>query len=369
MRVAVAASLLKSISPESTGGTEAFAHILTEGLVAKNLDVTLFATSDSQTKATLSSVASSLQTTGIYEGNIETRIPYQLLQIRDILSKSEKFDIIHNNYFHFFLLTTFSSFTQTPVITTMHNHYWQYPNLKHILSTTLQRDKDVVVFASKAAQKPADGLFPSEVIYHGIDIAPFPFSEKADDYVCFFSRVVPTKGIKDAIDAARNGNFKLKIAGGQAVSPEDKAFVAEHVTPYFSDSIQSIGSPNEAERLKLYQNAKALLFPTHIDEQFGLVAAEAMACGTPVIAYNRGAVAEVVKDGVTGFIIDPEDGLGTTKGSWVIKKRGVEGLIEAYKRIEEIDRAACRAHVEKHFTSERMIVEYIALYKRVLNKA
>ncbi len=368
MRIGVAASLLKPITPESTGGTEAFAYILSEGLTKHGQDVTLFATSDSKTSAHLSSIVSSKQTTGIYEGSVEIRLAYQALQIADIVKRSHEFDIIHNNYFHFFQLTNLSSFIDCPVVTSMHNHYWHYPNLKNILTQTVRKDRDMVVFASHAAQQYAGDLFPNEVIYHGIDIAAFPFSHQSESYFLYLGRVVPSKGIKDAVDAAREGDFSLKVAGGSAVIPEEIDFIAKNVTPYYSEKIQYIGTPDELERNKLYQNAKALIFPTKIEEQFGLVAAEAMASGTPVIAYNKGALAEVVRDGVTGFIIDPDDEDRPGKGTWVIKKQGVEGIIEAVSRIDEIDRAKCRHHVEKHFTRENMIEQYVALYNRLLGR-
>lgn len=368
MRVAVAASLLKSITPESTGGTEAFAHILTEGLVANGQDVTLFATSDSKTSANLSSIVDSSQTSGVYEGSVEIRTPYQLLQAVEIIKKSNEFDIIHNNYFHFYIMTSLASFTDRPIVTSMHNHYWHYPNLKSILTKTVRKNKDIVVFASKSAQGSAGDLFDSTVIYHGIDISAFTFSSTSEDYVLYLGRVVPNKGIEDAVVAARQGGFILKVAGGSAVIPEEKASIAKNVTPYFSDKIIDMRSPDEAQRGVLYQNAKALLFPTHIEEQFGLVAAEAMASGTPVIAYNMGALSEVVKDGVTGFIIDPDDEDRPGKGSWVIKKQGVEGLVEAVGRIGEIDRANCRKRVEENFTREKMIEQYISLYNRLLTK-
>lgn len=365
MRIAVAASLLKAISPESTGGTEAFAHILSDSLASAGINTTLFATSDSQTRAKLVSVCHSSQTTGVYEGNVEIRMPYQLLQSAEILKRSQEFDLIHNNYFGFFALTAFSHFSPLPIVTTMHNHFWHYPNLKKILTDTVRKNKDIVVFPSHASAKYNTGLFDSQVIYHGIDITPFQFSREPEDYVLFFSRLVPGKGIKDAIDAATQGNFRLIAAGGKAILPDDKEFIEKNVTPYFSNSITYAGVPDKNERLKLYQKAKALLFPTHLEEQFGLVSVESMACGTPVIAYNHGANAEVIEDGVTGFIIDPNNEDRPKKGAWIIKKQGVEGLIEAVGRIGEIDRAACRKRVEEKFTRERMIKEYLELYKRL----
>jgi glycosyltransferase involved in cell wall biosynthesis len=365
MKVAILASLLRPISPESNGGTEAFAHILTEGLVQKGADVTLFATSDSKTDAKLVSVCSSTQTNGVSEGTIATNVLYEMFQSRNVIQQSKDFDVIHNNYFHFYNLTNFAAFTDRPIITTMHNHFWESPGIKEILVKTHRKGKDVVVFASRAAQKLAENLVDTEVIYHGIDISAFPFSAQTEDYVLWFSRLVPDKGIKPAMDAALAGNFPLVVAGGLPVRPEHKKFVDEQVMPFFSDTIKYAGVPDEEQRLSLYQHAKALLFPTALDEQFGLVLAEAMACGTPVIGYNRGAVSEVIKDGVTGFVIDPDDTPRPGKGSWVIKKQGVEGLIEAVNRFGEIDRSACRAHIEKNFSRKRMVEEYMKLYERV----
>lgn len=366
MKVAIVASLLKPISPESIGGTEIFAHLLTEGLVDKGIDVMLFATSDSKTRARLVSVCSSKQTNGVYEGDLETRIPYQVLQASKVITQSKKFDIIHNNYYHFYLFSGFSSFADCPVVTTMHNHHWKSPNLKSVLAKTQRKGKDIVVFASKAAQKLANNLFDSEVIYHGIDVSLFPFSPKPQDYILWYSRMVPSKGIKDAMDSAFIGNFPLIVAGGEPVRPEHKVYFAEKIKPYFSGKVKYAGSSTEFEKMSLYKNAKALLFPTHLEEEFGLVMVEAMACGTPVIAYNRGAISEVIQDGVTGFIIDPDEEARPGKGSWVIKKPGIDGLVEAVKRIGEIDRMACRKQVEENFTKEKMVSRYVAMYKRLV---
>lgn len=367
MRIAIAAGVLKPISEESTGGTEMFTHILTEGLVEHGIDTTLFATSDTKTTAHLTSVCSSSQTGDHFEGTIEMRTLYEILQTSKIIQDSKNFDIIHNNYFQFFILTSFSHLMAPPIVTSMHNHFWQYPNLKSVLSQTQRKGKDMVVFASHAAQNLAEGLFDSQVIYHGINISPFTYSNTPDDYILWFSRMVPRKGIKDAIEAAEKGNFKLIAAGGQPTLPNDKSYIQNEILPHFNKTtILYAGVPSDEEKIKLYTKAKALLFSTHTEEQFGLVAAEAMACGTPVIAYNYGALSEVVEDGVTGFIIDPDDEQRPGKGSWIIKKQGVDGLIEAVQRISEIDRKKCRERVETHFTQDRMINEYIQLYKKMI---
>lgn len=365
MKVAVLGSLLKAITPVTTGGTEAFAYTLAEGLVQAGVDTTLFATSDSITTAKLESVCSSKETFDVSEGPVALNTAYELLQARNAVSRSGDFDVIHNNYWYFYSLTSFSQFTSTPILTTVHNNFWHLPNLKRMLIETHVKGKDLVVFASKAAQRLAEGKVDSEVVYHGIDEIAFPYSQEADDYVLWFSRLVPVKGIKEAMNAASVGGFSLVVAGAPPSKQKNKLFIANEVEPYFSDKIKYVGTPTETDRLSLYQHAKAFLFPTLGEEQFGLVLTEAMSCGTPVIAYNRGAVSEVVSDGVTGFVIDPDDEPRPGKGTWIIKKQGIEGLVEAVKRIGEIDRRQCRTHVENNFTRDRMISQYITLYERM----
>lgn len=368
MKVAVAASLLRPVAPTSSGGTEVFAHTLTEGLVKQGHDVTLFATSDSQTSAKLSSVCSSQQTTAVFEGPVAGNVIFETLQARNIIQQSKQFDVIHNNYWFFFTITNLSVFSNCPIITTIHNNFWYYPNHKEILEKTHRKGKDMVVFLSKAAQQLAGDTIDSVVINNGIDVTAFPFSAESEEYVLWFSRLVPDKGIKDAMDAAHLGGFPMVVAGSPPIQPKNKLYIDEQVMPYFTDIIKYVGTPDQSTRTSLYQSAKALLFPTQLEEQFGLVLVEAMSCGTPVIAYNRGAIPEVVADGVTGFIIDPDDTLRPGKGSWTIKRQGVSGLIEAVKRIGEIDRAACRTHVEKNFTRAQMIEKYRALYEQVLTR-
>ncbi len=365
MKVAIVASLLRPVAPISAGGTEVFTHVLNEGLLGKGIDTTLFATSDSLTSGKLVSICSSQQTTGIFEGPVAGNVVFEALQAQNVIQHSAEFDIIHNNYWFFYNLTNLSAFSSCPMITTIHNNFWHLPNMKEVLGKTHIKGRDAVVFISKSAQKLAGDLVDSEVISNGIDIDAFPFSEKSEDYVLWFSRLVQDKGIKDAMDAAQLGNFRMVVAGAPAVKAKNKEYIDREVMPYFSDTITYAGTPDKNARQSLYQNAKAFLFPTHLEEQFGLVLAEAMACGTPAIAYNRGATSEVVADGVTGFIIDPDDSPRPGKGCWVIKEQGIKGLIEAVKRIGEIDRHACRAHVEKNFTRKLMIEKYISLYKRI----
>ena len=368
MRIAILASLLRLISAQSPGGTEVFTSLLTEKLVDAELDVTLFATADSHTTARLLSVCTSSQTQSKAESSVAANVPFELLQAKMAIERSDDFDLFHNNYWAFHLFSSFAGFTRRPVITTIHNNFWNSPHLRESLVRTHTKGKDTVVFLSHSAQAQIGDAVDSVVIPNGIDTAQFPFSSSSEGHVLWFSRMDPHKGIKPAIEAALAGKFQLILAGAPPNKPHNIRFIDEQVRPLFSDSIQYVGIPTMPQKVQLYQHAKALLLPALMDEQFGLVFVEAMSCGTPVIAYNRGAVPEVVKDGETGFIIDPDDESRPGKGSWIIKKQGIEGLQEAVARIGEIDRAACRRRVEENFTLDLMIERYISLYKSVINR-
>jgi glycosyltransferase involved in cell wall biosynthesis len=203
------------------------------------------------------------------------------------------------------------------------------------------------------------------VVYNGIDISAYDFNRESGEYLLFVGRYMPEKGVKDAIDAALATNTQTILAG----SKEYRAlpYFKEYIEPAEkSGVIRDIGFVTGKKKSGLFGSAKALLFPIHWEEPFGMVMTEAMACGTPVIAYNRGSVSEIVHDGVTGFIIDEDDAERPNKGNWVIKKQGVEGLVEAIQRIGEIDRAKCRERVEEAFTVAHMVSGYEAVYKKIL---
>jgi glycosyltransferase involved in cell wall biosynthesis len=215
---------------------------------------------------------------------------------------------------------------------------------------------------------PFDGT-----VYNGIPMEQFNFTDEIKSAVGFLcvGRVVPQKGFDDAIEAVKATANRLMIAGQVFErKPEMLEFFDNKIKPSIDGGSVLLEPVLHRQHLiGHYQTSKALLFPIKWEEPFGLVMIEAMACGTPVIAYNRGSVPEIVKDGVTGFIIDPADDVpGQTPGGWTIKKRGVEGLIEAINRVGEIDRATCRKHVEQNFTLQKMVDGYVALYKKIIHE-
>jgi glycosyltransferase involved in cell wall biosynthesis len=179
--------------------------------------------------------------------------------------------------------------------------------------------------------------------------------------------MVAVKGHDIAIAAARGAGMPLTFATWMSDAVKETPYFKEKIAPFIDGKNIVLNSLMQGVSLaSAYQKAKALIFPIQWEEPFGLVMIESMSCGTPVVAYNRGSVAEIVKDGVTGFVIDPDDTDRPGKGTWVIKTQGIEGLVEAIKRVGEIDRAACRRHVEEKFTIDKMVEGYENVYKKVL---
>lgn len=190
-------------------------------------------------------------------------------------------------------------------------------------------------------------------VYHGVPIQDYPFSAQSQDAFLVMGRLTPDKGLDTAMLAAREADVRLTISTNVPKAGEKSQYFEEEIGPLLSDSRYTLLSVvNRVKRMELYRSARALLFPIAWEEPFGMVMIEAMAAGTPVIAYNRGSVPEVIKDGVTGFIVSPDAGVG--------------GFVEAIKRIDKIDRAACRRHVEEYFSAEQMVRSYEKVYQNLL---
>ena len=260
----------------------------------------------------------------------------------------------------------------TPMLTTIHSQMTE--DMKHMLHLfpTIS-----AVAISRVASLASGVDLP--VVHNGIDTELFCSREMQDrTYLLFVGRMskakdstgkyMDPKGVGTAIAIAKQTGIPLKIVG----NVEDPAFFNEIVKPHLSTTITYVGELSveqtltKEEMVKLFQGAIAFLNPINWEEPFGLVMAEAASCGTPVVAYNRGSVQELIKDGQTGFIIDPDNEERTGKGSWVIKKQGIEGLVEAVNRIGEIDRLACREHAVEQFTIGKMVDGYEVLYQALL---
>ena len=278
-----------------------------------------------------------------------------------------RFDVIHvfQGAQH---VLPFVPFVTTPVLCTFHDPFTQSMSA---LSLAYGQQKNLFFTALSLSHSKgvSGGMPPPYVVYNGMPIQEYPFSPLPGTYVMTCGRIVPQKGHDDAI-AAVGTDENLVIAGKYYKNdPNMYAYWLVKILPAIDGKrIRYIPFTRNDSYRKLLAGAKALLFPIRWDEPFGLVMVEAMACGTPVIAYNRGSVSEIVKDGVTGFIIDPDLPDLPNHPDFVIKKTGIEGLAEAIHRIGEIDRAACRRHVEEHFTVDRMVDGYIEVYKKILQR-
>lgn len=334
MNIAMLAPIAWRTPPRHYGPWENVAALLTEGLVACGHDVTLFATADSQTSAKLHAVCP--------QGYEERRslIPkvWECLHISELFERADAYDIIHNHFDY--LPLTYSSLTATPVVTTIHG--FSSPGILPVYKK--YNGKTFYVAISDADRTPE--LDYVKTVHHGIDLAQFDFQPDPDDYLLFFGRMHPDKGVREAVEIARACGKKLILAG----IVQDQDYFDHHVAPHLNNvKVTYIGSVGPVERSRLLGKASALLHPIAFDEPFGLSVVEAMACGTPVIAFDRGSMPELIQSGESGFLVNT-----------------VTEAVEAVARIDTIDRTYCRRHVEKHFTVERMIRDYTHVYEAIL---
>ena len=322
--------------PRHYGPWENVVSLLTEALVSRGLDVTLFATGDSQTTATLSSVCP----TGYEEDRAMNPKVWECLHIAEVFERGDEFDLIHSHFD--FLPLSYSRMTKTPLLTTIHGFssqsilpvYKKYNGSTHYVSI------------SESDRSPA--LDYIATVHHGIDLVRFTFQEEPGEYLLFFGRIHPDKGTKECIEVARNTGKKLVLAG----IVQDAEYFEREVQPHLNDDrCVFIGSVGPGRRDQLMGGALALLHPIGFDEPFGLSVVEAMACGTPVLAINRGSMPEVIDHGVTGFLV----------------KDALE-MAEAVYRIGDLERAQCRRWVEERFSVDRMARDYEQVYRRILEQ-
>ena len=334
MRIAVLAPISWRVPPVHYGPWELFASLLTEGLVERGHEVTLFATGDSVTSARLLSVVGQ----GWSEDpNINPKVA-ECLHISEMFERASQFDVIHNSFD--FLPLTYSRLTSTPVVTTIHG--FSSPEIVPVYSK-YNRDSFYVAI-SNADRHPA--LDYVTTIHHGIDIGAFAFNPRPKSYVAFFGRIHPDKGVIAAIDAAAEAEIPLRIAG----IIQDEAYFEEEVVPRLDgDLVQFVGTVQSQDRSSFLGNAVALLHLVNFDEPFGLSVVEAMACGTPVIAFDRGSMTEIIIDGTTGSIVSD-----------------VTSAARAIKTVGRLDRSLVRTVAIKRFSSDRMVDAYVDVYHHAI---
>ncbi len=344
MKIAQIASVIQRIPPEKYGGAEQIVFDLTNELVRRGHEVTLFASGDSATKAKLSSVFSKPVSKLSFYKPAE-RFVYLSLNAAPAFERASEFDIIHNHVEESGAI--FSRFTKTPILNTHHGMFLD--TAKIVYKEYL---KNVYFAAISNAQR---SWYPElnfiDTVYHGIDIKKFEFNPKPKEYLLFLSKIWPAKGPHIAISVAKKTKKKLIIAGN--ISEKWQDYFDKEIKPHIDGkNIIYFGETDFRQKVELFKNAEALLFPINWQEAFGLVMIESMACGTPVIAFDCASVPEIVADGKTGFIIKNE-----------------AGMAEAIMKISEINREYCRKYAEERFSVQKMTDDYENVYKKIISKS
>ncbi|NOQ68182.1 glycosyltransferase [Patescibacteria group bacterium] len=354
MKIAQVVSLQESVPPKGKNGLEFVVHYLTEELVKRGHQVTLFATKDSKTSARLIDVLPfPAARRGLFGwGGMD----YLLTAMAKAAEMADEFDVIHTHIgssaFYF------ADLIKTPIVETVHSPIYKV-HKKNLLNKKLANKycKDTIrrykkgqhIFVSKNQMDSSALKINSKVIHNGISLNDFSFKKNPGDYFVYLGYITQNKGAHIAAQAARWANENLKLVGSYKGCEK---YFEEKVKPYFQkNKIEYVGIASPAKRNKLLGGAKAILVPVQWEEPFGLIMIEAMACGTPVIGFNKAAVPEIVVDGKTGFVVDD-----------------MRKMVSAMKKIDQINRADCRAHVEKNFSVKKMVDEYEKIYEKIINQ-
>ncbi|HEY6559482.1 MAG TPA: glycosyltransferase family 4 protein [Polyangiaceae bacterium] len=338
MRIAQVAPLYESVPPRTYGGTERVVSYLTEELVELGHDVTLFASGDSVTKAEL--VPCCAQALRLGPKNTDATAQHMLL-LEKVMQRADEFDVVHFHvdYLHFPL----SRRQQLTQLTTLHGRL-DLPDLAAVYS---EFNDMPVVSISDAQREPLPQARWTATVHHGLPRSLHRAGTGAGGYFAFLGRVSPEKRLDRAVAVAKALGVPLKVAA--KIDPADVSYYEREIKHLLDDPlVEFIGEIGDADKTEFLGNARALLFPIDWPEPFGLVMIEAMACGTPTIAFRRGSVTEIIEDGVSGFIVDD-----------------VDSAIRAAARTGELDRRTCRAAFDKRFAATRMAKNYVALYENL----
>lgn len=375
MKIAIVNSNLVRINSNTKKGTEIFDYILITNLAKlknQNLQITAFASGNSTLPVKIESVS---YRPSIDHKNVgaKNHIIFELSLISKAFSMHRKFDLYHVNFGIGELILPFARLIKKPVLVTMHGSlnteyaqkfYALYKDVKNVYFVSI----------SNSQRKPMPNLNYIRTIYHGVETKKvFRFNPAGDKSIIWSGRAIPDKGLDIVLSVVKKLRKRAKIF----------PIIKEEYLEWLQDIIiKRRNIVNQAVRIYTdfdvhrdelayhYQTSKVFLFPVQYEEPFGLTLVESMACGTPVVAYAKGSIPEIIKDGETGFIVNPSK--DEIRGNWIIKKTGIDGLCEAVERIYALTedkykemRLACRAHVEKNFTVERMINEYVDVYKQL----
>jgi len=333
MKIAILSPIIWRTPPRQYGPWEQVASVLTEGLVQKGVDVTLFATGDSITNAKLSSVCEH----PLGEQPADYKV-WECLHISALMERARDFDLIHNHFD--FLPLTWSRLIATPMLTTIHG--FSSPDIVPVYKKYNANN----YYASISNSDRHPSLEYIDTVYNGINDTLFTFTERPEPYLLSFGRIHPEKGAHLAIEIAKQASMPLVICG----LIQDEAYFKREIAPHIDDrDVIYKGNVGPEDRNNILGKATALLHPVLFNEPFGLSIAESMMCGTPVIAFNRGSMPELIIDEKTGFLVNT-----------------VEESVVAVKKVEGISRMDCRQHALAHFSQGRMVQHYIELYHRIL---
>jgi glycosyltransferase involved in cell wall biosynthesis len=336
VRIAHIAPVATTIPPPKSGSVETMTSLLTEGLVAHGHDVTLFATADSRTKAKLCAIYPH----GYWhDENMWPWELYEMLNLAAAVERADEFDIIHYEAAYYPMSLAFARLSPTPIAQTLHHS----PSEAEVKLWSHYPEAPFVAISNEQARL-LSGLNVVGTVLHGIDTDNFTFRDKPDDYLLFLGRFTAGKGVLQAIEIAKRIGMRLILAAAEDDYYREK--VAPHVD---GRHIVYYGEADFDAKVKLYGGARALLYPIQAREPFGLVLAEAMACGTPVAALDRGAVREVVDEGVTGMAFD-----------------NLEQMVNELPRVFDLDRRRVRDRAVARFGVERMVDAYIDVYRRIV---
>lgn len=333
LRIAVLSPISWTTPPRHYGPWELFASLLSEGLVALGHDVTLFATADSRTSGRLVATA---ETGWSEDPSVEPKVA-ECLHIASVFERAAEFDVIHNGFD--FLPLTYSALVDTPVVTTIHG--FSSPSIVPVFER--YNDRGFYVAISDADRHPR--LRYAATIHHGIDLHQFTFRPDADDYLLFFGRIHPDKGTKEAIEVARKVGRRLVIAG----IIQDQAYFDDEIEPHIDgDRVSFVGPVGGDERIRMLSGAAALLHLINFDEPFGFSVVEAMACGTPVIARERGSMRELIDDECGVLVND------------------FESAVDAVASAISLDRRGVHESAARRFSATTMVADYEALYRSIV---
>jgi glycosyltransferase involved in cell wall biosynthesis len=341
MRIAQVAPLCESVPPQRYGGTERVVSYLTEELVRQGHEVTLFASGDSVTRARL---VAPCRRALWQDAECRETLPHHLRLMELVFRDVSAFDILHfhTDYVHWPFLRR----RPCPSVTTLHGRL-HVPDLRELLEEYREMP---LISISTSQRQPLPGANWQATVYHGLPSDLFRYQEEPDGYLVFLGRLSPEKRVDRAITIAQRAGLPLKIAA--KIYPEERAYFQERIAPLLRASrsfVEFLGEVGGPEKEALLGRARALLFPIDWPEPFGLVLIEAMACGTPVIAWRNGSVPEVITDGLTGYIVDT-----------------LEDAVRAVGAVDHLSRRACREAFESRFTATRMTQEYLSAYRQVL---